>query len=594
MKDKVSMQVTPTENTLSLRLADFNNLSEALDYAAKGVTGCNFYRRGKLSFVLPYEKLREDSISIARRLSGLGLKRGSRVALIADTDPDFLRFFFACQYAGLVPVPMPAFVNMGGHKAYVSQLNRLVSICGASVAIAPKAFSSFLVEAVKTLDLSFTGTPSDFLKLPESKEDLKPLDGVEPAYIQYTSGSTRFPRGAVISQASVISNLAEIGAYGLKIGRTDRSVSWLPFYHDMGLVGFVLGPVAFQRSVDYLSTYDFAVRPRQWLTIISENHATISIGPPFGYELSARCIKEDDITSLDLSSWRCAGIGAEMIRAEQMEDFAKIFAPCGFKKTAFVACYGMAECSLAVSFSALNRGLELDCVDADELALKNRAVPCDSTQKASDHNIKTFVKCGKPLPQYEIEVRDSRGAVLPERHCGLLFLRGPSIMSEYFGDPETTAEVLSPDGWLNTGDLAYITSDGDIVITGRKKDLIIIKGRNIWPQDLECLAQLQPEVRSGGVAAFSVPGPDGSEMAAMMVECRQPDKEKRHEIKERLKRMVFEEFGIDCVICLVSRNVLPRTTSGKLSRSEARKRFLDRVGTTYLTKTDVDLYKQAI
>ena len=592
MHGKGLKQPTPTRSELDLKIADFSSLARALDYAAGGRTGYNFYRGGELRSVLSYADLRADARRLASRLCGLGVPRGGRVALVADTDPDFLRFFFACQYAGLIPVPLPALVQMGGRDAYVNQLRRLLGICGAEIAVSPKGFHPFLTEAAEGLNLRFTGTPAMFADLPEADTELRPLDGEEPAYLQYTSGSTRFPRGAVISQRAVMSNLADIGVHGIGVRRSDRCVSWLPFYHDMGLVGLVLVPVATQMSVDYLSTFDFVMRPRQWLALITQNRATLSIGPPFGYELCARRVREENIAGYDFSRWRFAGVGAEMIRAEQLREFARIFAPCGFRQEAFVACYGMAECSLAVSFAPLGRGLEVDCVDGERLASRKEAVPLHDHDPGGGRG-KTFVKCGIPLPRYEVEVRDPEGRVLPERRCGTLFVRGPSVMSGYFGDPETTREVLSPDGWLNTGDVAYRAS-GAIVVTGREKDLIIIKGRNIWPQDLEYLADLQPEVRSGDAAAFSIPDPDGGERAVMMIECRQSDPVKRARLVERLKSVVFEEIGIECMIYLVPRNVLPRTTSGKLSRSEARRRFLERVGEEELTDSGIDLYERAM
>jgi fatty-acyl-CoA synthase len=587
------MEATPTQNELQLRLADFSSLADALDYAAQGETGFNFYRGGKLYAVLPYAKLREEARTVARRLCGLRVKRGGRVGLVADTDPDFMIFFFACQYAGLVPVPLPASFHFGSHKAYVDQLRRLLSNCDAEIAVAPRGFFEFLHEAAEGLNLRFMGTPEAFAEFPEQSTVLRPLASDELAYLQYTSGSTRFPRGVMITQTALMSNLADISTHGVKIQREDRCVSWLPFYHDMGLVGLVLVPVATQRTVDYSSTFDFAMRPRQWIALMSQNQGTISFSPPFGYELCARRIRQEDIAGFDLSNWRVAGVGAEMIRPEPLENFAKVFAPCGFKENAFVASYGMAECSLAVSFAGLGCALELDRVDGDCLARGKKAVPVDIGQGEDDTRVRPFVKCGTPLPRYEIAVRDSQGRDLPDRHCGNLFVRGPSVMSGYFGDPERTQAVLSSDGWLNTGDLAYRIS-GEIVITGREKDLIIINGRNIWPQDLEHLAQAQPEVRSGDAAAFSVPGPDGAEKAVTMIECRESDVAKRTELIERLRTIFFEELGLDCLVCLVPRKTLPRTTSGKLSRSQARQSFLEHFGKELLTQSSMDIYEQAV
>jgi len=588
------MEATPTKNEVGLRLSDFSSLADALDYAAQGVTGYNFYRGDTLYASLPYTKLQEKAKSIARRLHGLEVDRGGRVALVADTHPDFLIFFFACQYAGLVPVPLPAFVHMGGHSAYVTQLRRLLLNCDAQIAWAPNDFYQFLADAAEGLDMRCIGTSETFAALPESDSTLQSLRGDELAYLQYTSGSTRFPRGVMITQKAAITNLADIGIHGVKIRQEDRCVSWLPFYHDMGLVGLVLVPLTTQRSVDYLSTRDFAMRPRQWLSLMSRNSASIAFSPPFGYELCVRRLRETDIAEYDFSAWRVAGVGAEMIRPGPLKEFAKIFRPCGFNENAFLPCYGMAECSLAVSFSPVDARLELDCVDGECLNRERKALPLDEEGRtAGDGRATPFVSCGRPLPRYEVEVRDSLGRVLPDRECGTLFVRGPSVMSGYFGDPEATREVLSPDGWLNTGDLAYSVS-GNLVITGREKDLIIIKGRNIWPQDLESLAVEQPEVRSGDAAAFSAPGPGGEERAVIMIECREPDISRRDELMKRLTALIHKELGIDCLVCLVPRKTLPRTTSGKLSRSEARRKFLQHFRKEQLTQSSIDIFEEAV
>jgi fatty-acyl-CoA synthase len=571
------MEATPTENNVPMRHSDFSSLSEALDYAARGETGCNFYDgKGQLEAVLPYAVLRDEAIDIARRMVGLNLERGSRVALVAETYPDFLRYFYACQYAGMVPVPLPASIHLGGHKFYVAQLRRLLLNCRAQVAVAPAMFVSFLIEAAEGLPLAFVGTPEEFSEFPKPRGAITPSGPDELAYLQYTSGSTRFPRGVKITQKTVLNNLANIIRYGVKARPGDRSMSWLPYYHDMGLVGLVLSPMASQISVDYLKTRDFGMRPRLWLSIISQNHATVSFGPPFGYELCVQRLRENKAGQFDLQSWRLAGVGAETIRHEPLARFADMLAPSGFNPKAFTACYGMAECSLAVSFSPLDVGIQLDRIDPEPLAESQQAVALDSCAYHACIKSKDFVKCGTPLPGYEVEIRDSLGRSLPERHVGTLFVRGPSVMSGYFGEESLTREVLSVDGWLDTGDLAYM-ADGSVVITGRQKDLIIINGRNIWPQDLECIAEGQSEVRTGDASAFSVAAPDGEDKAVLVIECRESGHAKRMELVARIQALIRQDLGIDCFIELVPRNTLPRTTSGKLSRSGAKKDFLLRI-----------------
>jgi fatty-acyl-CoA synthase len=565
---------TPTLHDLPFRAADFATLTAALDYAAQGQTGANFYTgRGELYATLPYAKLRTEAHVLARKLLGMGLQKGDRVALVAETNPDFLRFFFACQYGGLVPVALPASIKLGGHATFVTQLRGLLASSQAEIAMAPSGYLSFLEEAGQGLGLRLIGDPQVFDRLPEVAIDFQPVDPRDIAYIQYTSGSTRFPRGVVIEQRSVMSNLAGIIRHGVKMGPGDRCFSWLPFYHDMGLVGLVLVPVAAQTSVDYLDTREFAMRPRQWLNLMTLTKATISFSPPFGYELCTRRLRPGEAGKYDLSNWRVAGVGAEMIRSDTLVRFAEALAPAGFNDKAFLACYGMAECSLAVSFAPLFQGHTTDCVDGDHHSNCQEALPIYTLENPG--RPRCFVECGKPLPEYEVEIRNDDGAILPDRRSGTIFVRGPSVMSGYFNAPEETAAALSADGWLNTGDIGY-SVDGKLIITGRKKDSIIINGRNIWPQDLEYLAEQQPEVNIGDALAFSVPGPAEEEVCVLVLQCRDSDLDRRTSLVDRLSRLVHLELGIDCYIELVPSHTLPRTSSGKLSRSKARQQFIDR------------------
>ena len=573
------MKATPTNNRLPLRPGDFPGLADALDYAALGDTGCNFFTgRGELYEALSYRQLRRDARVIAGRLVGGGFQRGARVALIAETHPDFLRFFFACQYAGLVPVPLPVSINLGNQRAYVRQLEGMLASCRPALIMSPTGFVPFVEEAASGHDeVAFVGDSESFYTAyPEADVTLHPSRPDEVAYLQYTSGSTRFPRGVMITEETVMNNLAGIIKYGIQVRPGDRCVSWLPFYHDMGLVGQMLGPVASQVSVDYLSTREFAMRPRQWLRLMSENKGTISFSPPFGYELCARRIKSAEAQGYDLRSWRVAGVGAETIRPEPLQRFAQALAPSGFSDKAFLACYGMAECSLAVSFAPLGQGLRVDEVDSECLARDQQAIALP--EPAGKRN--PFVDCGAPLPDFEVEIRDDQGQLLDERRVGTVYVRGPSVMSGYFEDPQTTAEVLGEDGWLNTGDLGY-RAGSDLFITGRKKDLIIINGRNIWPQDLEHIAEQQPEVRPGDSLAFAAPGPDGRDTTIMVVQCRETDPQQRAALITRLRGRVRQELGIECVVELAPLHTLPRTSSGKLSRSRARLDYINsRAGTS--------------
>ena len=238
-------------------------------------------------------------------------------------------------------------------------------------------FLPFLAEAATKMDLKFLGNPQAYDNLPESDIPLPARNETELAYLQYTSGSTRFPRGVMITQKAVLHNLSIITKYGVKVRTGDRAVSWLPFFHDMGLVGLLLVPLACQLSVDFLRTRDFAMRPRLWLKLMSDNRGTISFSPPFGYDLAARRLRDGEAGTYDLSSWRVAGVGAEMIRTKALDYFAEQLAPSGFNPRAFVPCYGMAECSLAVCFGTLDKGVMTDHIDTVQLAEHRKAVPVD-------------------------------------------------------------------------------------------------------------------------------------------------------------------------------------------------------------------------
>lgn len=583
---------TPTINNRPLRHADFATLAEALDYAAQGTTGYNFYDgRGRLQAALSYAELRRRALASAQRLHGLGLRRGERVALIAETNPEFMEFFYACQYGGYVPVPLPITINLGNRTNYVERLHRLLRSCQAAVAIAPQEFLSFLREAAAGLALRLVGSPQELNALDLPPDMPQPSGPNDIAYLQYTSGSTRFPRGVVITQKAVMANLAGIVGPGLAVRPGDRCISWLPFYHDMGLVGFVLGPLASQLSVDYLGTRDFAMRPRQWLALLSNNRGTIAFSPPFGYDLCARRVHQAEISRYDLSSWRVAGVGAETIHAETLERFADFMAPAGFNRRAFLPCYGLAESSLAVTFAPLDQGVSVDHVGRRTLEGHLTATAVAHHNGAGER-VSSFVNCGLPLPGHEVMVRDADGSPLPQRHVGIVSVRGPSLMSGYFHDAASTCEAFRANGWLDTGDLGYLTEEG-LFITGRHKDLIIVNGRNIWPQDMERLAEEQPEVRIGDVTAFVAPHPDGGEHVVMLVQCRLTEDGRRNDLVSRLQHMIHSEFGINCRIELVPPKTLPRTSSGKLSRSEARRRFIQRVGWDRQVENEAEAPKAA-
>ncbi len=564
---------TPTLSGLTpYRLADFATLPAALDYAAQGACGLNFYSgKGELLEALSYRELRVQALKLAQQLLAAGLKRGERVALIADTDGDFARGFFACQYAGLVPTALPLPAAFGGRDAYITHIRRMLEIAGASAAFAPVALGEWLAEAALGLPLKVAGTlaslPAPTLALPLP---LPTVGREDFSYLQFSSGSTRFPLGVAVTQRALMANVRGIARDGLKIGPTDRCTSWLPLYHDMGLVGFLLTPLVCQISVDLFATRDFARRPLLWLELITRNGGTLSYSPTFGYELCSRRAQTAAIDSLNLASWRGAGIGGDMVRPAPLAAFAARFAVQGFKASAFVPSYGMAETALALSFAPPQQGIRFETLDTDALEREQRAVlAAPGATRTRD-----FVLCGPVLPLHDLKVRGEGGEVLPEREVGRLFARGPSMMHSYFGQPAATAAVLSADGWLDTGDIGYL-SEGQIIITGRAKDLIIINGRNIWPQDLEWTAEHEvAALRSGDVAAVSVDN-DGVERIVVLVEHRPADEATLAALRKEVSGVLRLRHGVDADVVPVPPRALPRTSSGKLSRVKAKSLYLD-------------------
>ncbi len=549
------------------RLADFPTLPDALDYAARGDAGVNVYSgRGVLLEALHYRDLRRQALDHANRLLALDLGPGDRVAIIADNDGDFIRVFFACQYAGLVPVPLPLPAAFAGSGTYVASLRRMIESAGATAAFAPEMLTAWLREATRGLGLRLVGTAADIRALQPA---VGPLPAPNPAglsYLQFSSGSTRFPLGIAVTQSAVMANASAIGRFGLVAQEGDRGVSWLPFYHDMGLVGFLLTPLACQMSVDLLPTRDFTRRPLVWLDLISRNRGTLAYSPSFGYELCAR--RAETAIGLDLGCWRAAGVGGDMIRPQALHAFGDRFARSGFRPEAFVASYGMAEATLALSFAPLGRGICTDTVARELLEHQGLALPL-----LTDGEGRGFVRCGRVLPGHELEVRDEAARSLPERRVGTIFVRGPSIMDGYHGHAEETAHVFSPDGWLNTGDLGYLV-DGEIVVTGRAKDLMIVNGRNIWPQDLEWAAEtgLGP-VRSRDVVVFSVDDGSTEEIVAL-VQCRTTESEAREALRIEATALFRRSHGVEVSVVLVPPRSLPQTSSGKLSRARAKQMLL--------------------
>ncbi|WEK41735.1 MAG: fatty acyl-AMP ligase [Candidatus Sphingomonas colombiensis] len=562
-----TLDPTATHDALPRRFADFATLGEALDYAAQGTRGLNFHdARGTLNRAYPFAELQQDAKAAAWRLMAAGITPGDRVALVAETGAEFAALFFGTVYAGAWPVPLPLPTSFGGKESYIDQLSVQLSSCDPVMLIYPPELAGMAGAAAEGCGVRGVDW-SDLLATEAVPVALPQANGDDIAYLQYSSGSTRFPHGVAITHHALLNNLAA-HAHGMELIDSDRCISWLPWYHDMGLVGCFLSPIANQVSTDYLKTEDFARRPLAWLDMVSRNQGTsISYSPTFGYDICARRISSQTRASdrFDLSRWRLAGNGADMIRPDVMQDFVDAFADAGFKASAFLPSYGLAEATLAVSIMPPGEGIRVELVEETQLS----GVPAGQDRP---QRYRAIVNCGKPVRDMAIEIREEDGTPLPERAIGKVWCAGPSVMVGYFRDADAT-EACMKDGWLDTGDMGYM-SDGYIYIVGRAKDMIIVNGRNHWPQDIEWAVEQLPGFKQGDIAAFAITTPGGEETPAVLVQCRTSDDAERSRLRDEIRDRVRAVTGMNCVIELIPPRTLPRTSSGKLSRAKARNLYL--------------------
>ncbi|MEL7684939.1 fatty acyl-AMP ligase [Citromicrobium bathyomarinum] len=570
---KEQLAPTPNDCALPRRRADFATFSEAIDYAARSEKGLNFHdMRGTLERAYTYREMRADALEMAQRLVASGIEPQDRVALIAETSPEFAALFCACIYAGAWPVPLPLPTGFGGKDGYIDQLVVQLQSSDPKILIYPPEIDEMAKAAADRQGCEGIDWDS-FATRDKADAELPQVNPEDICYLQYSSGSTRFPTGVAVTHQALLHNL-----YGhssaMDLGTNDRVVSWLPWYHDMGLVGCFLSVIANQVSIDYLKTEHFARRPLAWLDLISRNQGnTLSYSPTFGYDICARRISsQSDVGNrFDLSRWRTAGNGADMIRPDVMQNFVNAFADADFKASAFTPSYGLAEATLAVTVMPPGEGIRVELVEEERLSGARRNLNRPARYRA-------IVNCGKPLPDMEVEIRGEGNEIKSDHQIGKVWCRGPSIMHSYFRNQEATEECLIPsdDGkgsWLDTGDMGYM-ADGYLFIVGRAKDMIIINGKNHWPQDIEWAVEQLPGFNHGDIAAFSVEREDGEEAPAVLVHCRVSDPEERRVLRERIREKVQSVTGMQCLVELVPPRTLPRTSSGKLSRAKAKRLYL--------------------
>ncbi|CAJ96882.1 O-succinylbenzoic acid-CoA ligase MenE or related acyl-CoA synthetase (AMP-forming) [Cupriavidus necator] len=521
---------------------------------------------------ISFAQLHRGAAAIAAGLVSRGVSAGTAVAIMLPTSPEYFYSFCGVLLAGGIPVPLypPArLAQIGDH------LQRHAGILAN--AQAPVLITVAQARPLAALLKASTGTLHSVLTPQELADGggapVHPmLRTHDIALLQYTSGSTGSPKGVVLSHANLLANLRAMGKT-LAVGSQDVFVSWLPLYHDMGLIGAWLGSLYYAYPLVVMSPLAFLARPERWLWAIHKYRGTLSGGPNFAFELCLRKLANADLAGLDLSSWRFVFNGAEPVSLQTMRVFMERFARYGLRPQAAAPVYGLAEASLGLAFPPLGRGLAADRIDRDKFTRTAVAVPAGEHGPTGERETLEFPSCGRPLSGHEVRIVDATGRELGERHEGLLQFRGPSATSGYFRNPVQTRQLFDR-GWLNTGDYAYIAAD-EVYITGRAKETIVRGGRNIYPYELEQAVGAIPGIRKGCVAVFGSPDPDsGTERIVVMAETAEKDVQARRALHRQALKTALDVLGMPPDhIALVPPHSILKTSSGKIRRAACRERF---------------------
>lgn len=532
------------------------------------VRGHIYVRQSGEIVVKSFSQILIDAATIGVALHERGLLKGERVGILLREHQEFIASFLGCTLAGLVPVPMaPPML----HQQIEQYANGIVKIMRAAEANALIA-SSVLIPAIHDRTAPFL-PQVQFLHF-EQVSRARPVGNPEPAdlspedicFVQFTSGSTGNPKGVVVSYGNLAANSFAIMREAIDIQPDDIGVSWLPMYHDMGLVGKLLAPLAYATPMVYLPTSLFVRQPSSWIEALSRYKGTISFAPNFAYALAAERLRPDP-SQLDLSHVRLLGCGAEPINPLVLKRFAKVFEPFGLNSGAITPCYGMAESVLAITFSRMGRGIATLEIDRAAYEGHQRVLPPSRTEDAVE-----LVSCGTPFSGHRIAIRDTDGNALPEDSVGEICVKGPSVSEGYWRSPEQT-RLSFRDGWLHTGDLGFLHA-GELYISGRLKDLLILNGRNYYPQEIEWTVEGVRGIRGGSAIAFSIPGRE-TEKLIIIAKSTAKDRAFADTLKEQISKRISEVHGLAVHdVVLLGSSVVPKTTSGKIQRSQARAHYL--------------------
>jgi acyl carrier protein len=528
----------------------------------------HLYDEGR-EYPLTYRMLYEAALGYAARLSEAGLEPGQTVAIMLPTSREYLYCFYGVLLAGGVPVPLYPPARLTTIEDHITRHVGILKNAGAALMVTiPEAKALAYLLQAQVGSLRAVMTPADFAGASGARYAPVRGRGGDIAFLQYTSGSTGNPKGVVLTHDNLLANVRTMGR-AARVTSADVFVSWLPLYHDMGLIGGCFATLYHGFPVVLMSPLAFLAKPAQWLWAIHRHRGTISGGPNFSYELCLRRIDERDLEGLDLSSWRFAFNGAEPVSPETLQAFEARFARFGLSRNALAPVYGLAECSVGLAFTPPGERWRMDEIDRDTFARTGKVLPA----RPGDASPLRVVCCGRTIPEHDVRVVDAAGVELADGNEGHLQFRGPSATSGYYRNPEVTKQLF--DGqWVNTGDRAYL-SEGRLYLTGREKDIIIRGGRNISPYELEEAVSDLAGIRRGCVAAFGSPDPaNGTERLVVLAETREHDESRHEEMRNEINRLAVALIGapVDDIV-LAPPHTVPKTSSGKIRRGAAREYY---------------------